>query len=166
MQHPGLYEEPFPPTSSIGEGGSPGKTLGCHDYLPSVYTGGEICQVEPPHYLGVYLHDEAMRHFSLYEEIQSYLDVGHIRRLFEIQGQGHMEPTLVFLCMVRVVVDDLPNEMPEYITFKAAGMSISITMRQFYTAMGLYEEHEMEDLTYERFIYALGSFPYSLLWCQ
>lgn len=69
-----------------------------------------------------------MRHYGLFEEIQSYLDVGHIRCLFEIQEQDHMEPTLEFLCTLRVHVDDLPNEMPEQITFKVVSMTITISM--------------------------------------
>lgn len=54
--------------------------------------------------------------------------------------------------------------MPKMITFRVAGMSINIMMWKFYATMGLYEEHKMEDLAYERFTYALASFPYSLLW--
>lgn len=96
------------------------------------------------------LDDDVMRHFGLFEEIQSYLEVGHIKRMFEIKGQGHMELTLEFLCTLRVDVNDLPNEMPKLITFRVAGMLVSIAMQQFCTTMGLYEECEIEDPTVEK----------------
>lgn len=54
-----------------------------------------------------------------------------------------MEPTL------RVDVDDLLNDMSELITFHVVGMTISILMQWFCTALGLYEEYEMEDPVYD-----------------
>lgn len=75
-----------------------------------------------------------------------------------------MEPTLKFLCTLWVDVDDLPNEMPEWITFRVAGMIVSITMRQFCTTLGLYDDDEMDDLTHVRLTYALASLPYLLIW--
>lgn len=66
-----------------------------------------------------------MRYFGLYDGIQSYLDMDHIRRLFAIQDQGYLEPTLEFLYTLRVDIEDLPNEMLEWITFRVAGMLVT-----------------------------------------
>lgn len=107
------------------------------------------------------MDEDTMRHFGIFQEASSYLEVEHIPRLFKIQGQGYLESTLEFLCTLRVDVDDLLNEMPMLITFRAAGMTVSISMQRFCMVMGLYTEEEMEDPSYEWLTYALASFPYA-----